>query len=177
MGEKDVCVEIDKRIRDLTVDVATGEILLPEDLTKEELAELVRLERRYSLHRCGCETTFGIGPVPRPLPRLRLPSPEPTPKPAPKPTPVPTTVRQPSRAGPVPGIVTGVGGKLPVVGPVFSGVGQLQALATGEFPGFATGGMVVPKEAMAAVFPSWAVQPRQTGRRTWEYGGLRFAKG
>jgi len=149
LGEKDVCLEIDRAIRDLTVDVETGEILLPEDLTKEELLELYRLERRYSLHRCGCETTFGIGPVPRPLPRL----PPPTPKPAPKPTPVP---RQPSRAGPVPGIVTGVGEKLPAVGPVFSGIGQVQALATGEFPGFATGGMVVPKEAMAAVMPRWA---------------------
>ena len=44
--------EILKKIDELTVNVKTGKRILPEELNKDELIELVKLEREYCA-RCG----------------------------------------------------------------------------------------------------------------------------
>jgi len=52
MVEEKECGKIFKKINDLTVDIKTGRRLLPEELSKDELIELVKLEREYCA-RCG----------------------------------------------------------------------------------------------------------------------------
>ena len=48
------CKILKKEIDNLTVDVVTGRVLTPEELSKDELVELVNLLNKYQYDCCGC---------------------------------------------------------------------------------------------------------------------------
>lgn len=50
----ETCNEVHKKIDDLTIDLKTGRVLQPEELSKDELEELVNLQHKLIVFKCNC---------------------------------------------------------------------------------------------------------------------------